>query len=653
MLGSHMPLCHAGIIPLVTATEEIKARIDAAELIGETVKLRRSGKNYTGFCPFHQNVNTPSFAVFPESGTWRCFGACNEGGDIFRFVMKKEGVDFSEALRRLAARAGVELHQRTAEESQTEERYTRLRGLLDLAVTYFRNVLVSSTAGEAVRMYLHGRGLADGTLESFQIGLAPEGWDAGQSFFHGKGFTDEELLEAGLLSQNTSGGYRDRFRNRIMIPIRDGSGRMCGFGARIVSPQDQPKFINSAQSPLFEKGRLLFGLDRASRAIRTTGEAVVVEGYFDAVAAHQAGFENVVSPMGTAITEAQLRLLKRHTQRVIMALDPDTAGESATLRGLELARDAFDREGEAAFNARGLLRFESRLRADLRVAQLPPGKDPDEVVLANPEDWKRRIAEAQPVVLHVLRVLTEGHDLNDPKIKADIAARINPLIEDVADRVERDAYRQQVARTLRIDERSLAGQVARPQARRTKQRPAETRSAPPSGALSREAYDIGLLMARPEVVLTLDRIFGEIGLPRIGPDDFSDSAMAAILNLVRQSAMQVEEEPEDYLRHHLSEDVAGAAEEAREAFRQKQGDRPPSVDEALEGVLRRRKHGLDHQMNDIRYYLVEVEQPLPGSDLAGIPAARKEALERTQAIHQAMLIVDRALADRFRLASVS
>jgi DNA primase len=638
----------------VTITEEIKARIDVAELIGESVKLRRSGKNYTGFCPFHQNVNTPSFAVFPDSGTWRCFGACNEGGDVFRFVMKKEGIDFPEALRRLAMRAGVELHQRSAEETQAEERHARLRTLLDVAVLYYRNVLVSSSAGESVRTYLHGRGLADATLETFQVGLAPDGWETAQKFFLEKGYSEAELLEAGLITENANGGYRDRFRNRIMIPIRDSSGKMCGFGARIVSPHDQPKFINSAQSPLFEKGRLLYALDRAGRAIRAAGEAVVVEGYMDAIAAHQAGFENVVSPMGTAITEAQLRLLKRFTQRVIMALDPDTAGESATLRGLELARDAFDREGEAAFNARGLVRYESRLRADLRVAHLPPGKDPDEVVLADPEDWKRRIADAQPVVLHVLRVLTEGRDLTDPKVKAEIVARINPLIEDVADRVERDAYRQQVARTLRIDERSLAAsQPARTPSRRARTAKSDAQAASSPAGLSREAYDIGLLMQRPEDIFALDRIFGEIGLARIGNDDFSDSAMAVILTWIRKAAMQVDDEPAEYLLRHLPEDVSSAAEEARNAFRQKQGDRATSVDEVLEAMLRRRKHGLERQMNDIRYYLVEMEQPPAGTDLTTIPAARKEALERTQTIRQAMHLVDRALADRFRLASVS
>jgi DNA primase len=182
----------------VTVVEEIKARVDVVDLIGETVKLRRSGKNYTGFCPFHANVHTPSFAVFPDSGTWRCFGACNEGGDIFRFVMRKEGCDFPEALRILGARAGVEVHPRTPEDARVEEEHSRLRTLLELAATFFRNTLLNTPPGAQVLDYLHHRGLADSALESFGIGLAPAGWEGGITFFRAKEFTDAELVEAGL-----------------------------------------------------------------------------------------------------------------------------------------------------------------------------------------------------------------------------------------------------------------------------------------------------------------------------------------------------------------------------------------------------------------------------------------------------------------------
>ena len=632
----------------MTAVEEIKARVDVVELIGETVRLRRSGKNYTGFCPFHANVHTPSFAVFPDSGTWRCFGACNEGGDIFRFVMKKEGVDFPEALRRLAARAGVELHPRTPEETRAEEEHARLRTLLETASTFYRSTLLNPESGGKVLEYLHGRGFSDSILEAFQIGMAPDGWDAGGAFLRGKGYTDPELLEAGLVIQRDAGGFYDRFRNRIMIPIRDSAGRLCGFGARIINPADQPKFINSAQSPLFDKGHLLFGLDRAGRSIRAAGEAVIVEGYLDVLGAHQAGFENVVSPMGTALTEPQLRLLKRYAKQIVLALDPDSAGDAATLRGLDLAREALDRQGEAVFDARGLIRYESRLQADLRVASLPPGKDPDEVVLADPEDWRRRIADAQPVVLHVLGVLTRGQNLNDPKVKSIIAARMLPLIEDVANSVERDAYRQQVARTLRIDERSLSGSVpARGRRRPAKPEPrAESAPAGPSARTVREAYNIGLLMRQPGLLFRLDRTFSEMGLERIGSEDFTEPLYGELMNRIREAALQ-EEETRDFLGSDPEPALVGAMEEATRVFVKRHWDSDPTAEEALEGMLHLRQQTLERQLSDIRYFLDELSSEAGAQTDAEIQAARSGAFDRMKGFTESKLKINRALQDRF------
>ncbi len=638
----------------MTAVEDIKARVDIVDLIGETVRLRRSGKNYTGFCPFHANVHTPSFAVFPDSGTWRCFGACNEGGDIFRFVMKKEGCDFPEALRMLAERAGIELRPRTPDDVRAEEEHARLRTLLELAETFFRNTLHAGAGGEKVLDYLHHRGLSDLTLEAFGVGLAPAGWDGGIGYFRSKGYTDAELQEAGLAAEREGGGLRDRFHNRIMIPIRDASGKLCGFGARIVNPEDQPKFINSAQSPLFDKGRLLYGLDRAARAIRAASQAVLVEGYLDVMAAHQAGFENVISPMGTALTESQLRLLKRFTKRIVLALDPDSAGNAATLRGLELARDAMDREGEAAFDARGLIRYESRLQADLRVATLPPGKDPDDVVLESAEEWRRIVAEAQPVVLHVLHTLIEGQNLNDPKVKAMIAARMLPLIEDVGDKVERDAYRQQVARTLRVDEQALAASPAARASRRPGRAGPGSPANRPAAAIPaavrtdvQEAYNLGLLFRQPDQLFRIDRSFAEMKLDRIGPEDFTEPAFAALIDLVRGSLL--EEDAEEYFAARIPEDLRGALAQATDAFRKYHGEEPASAEESQEAMLRLRQRTLDRQLADLRFYLMEVEQPSSGlSGEDDLHAARQSALERINRISDSMRGIDRALMEQFQ-----
>ena len=300
--------------------DEVKDRIDIIDLVGESVKLRKSGKNYTGFCPFHPNKRTPAFAVFPDSGTWRCFGACNEGGDIFSFLMKKEGWDFSEALTYLAERAGVELVPQTAEQEAEDESRQRLYELLDAAVAFFRHQLLSTAAGRPALAYLRDRGISDATLETFEIGYAPESWDVIMKHLIGRGFQEQDLVDAGVVSERDSGGLFDRFRHRVMFPIRDVRGRMAGFGARVLDPEAVPKYLNSPQTSIFDKGRLLYGLDKSRQEIRKLDQAVIVEGYMDVIGLHQAGFRNAVSPMGTALTENQLRLLKRYSRRIARAI---------------------------------------------------------------------------------------------------------------------------------------------------------------------------------------------------------------------------------------------------------------------------------------------------------------------------------------------
>jgi DNA primase len=457
----------------MSTIDEIKAKIDIVDLVSEAgVKLRHAGKNYTGFCPFHDNKHTPAFVVWPESGTWRCFGQCNEGGDIFKFMMKREGIDFKEALTKLADRAGVKVESFVAEKPEAREAHEHLRALLEDAIVYYRTHLFSN---REILTYLHEkRGLTDATIETFGLGYAPQGYDNLSKSFMSKGYTEHDLIDSGMVSvresdqtTNSRSAVYDKFRNRIMIPIRDENGKMAGFGARIVDPNDIPKFLNSPETPIFSKGRLLYGLDRARKPIRTADQAVIVEGYLDVIALHQAGYENVVSPMGTALTEDQLRLIKKFTRRIVLALDPDTAGQKAVLRGLDAARAAMDKEGELGLDARGLLRNEARLQADLRVATMPDDLDPDEIVARDKDEWKKIIEDAKPIVTHVMEALASGQNINDPKIKSQIAAQVIPLIEDLPNPLERDTYRQALARMLRVDERALSGQQAQsPRVRR-------------------------------------------------------------------------------------------------------------------------------------------------------------------------------------------
>jgi len=551
----------------MSTLDEIKSRIDIVDLVSEAgVKLRHAGKNYTGFCPFHDNKHTPAFVVWPESGTWRCFGQCNEGGDIFKFVMKREGLDFKDAMQKLALRAGVEIKEYQRESPEQKEAYQNLRKLLEDAVIYYRTQLF---ANKDILTYLHEkRGLTDASIETFGLGFAPSGYDNALKYFTQRGFKEQELLEVGLLTEREDGKRYDKFRNRIMIPIRDENGKMAGFGARIVDPNDIPKFLNSPETPIFSKGRILYGLDRARKPIRAADQAVIVEGYLDVIALHQAGYENVVSPMGTALTEDQLRLLKKSTRRIVLALDPDAAGQKAVLRGLDAARSAMDREGELGFDARGLLKNEARLQADLRVATMPDDLDPDEIVARDKEEWKHLIENAKPIVTHVMDSLAVGQDLNDAKIKSQIAAQVLPLIEDLPNPLERDTYRQALSRMLKVDERSLtATQVQAPVVRR---KPRETARNPKIETTTVvavnprrkiESYCLGLLYRKPELLYRLDRKLQEFGLSPLAVEDFEYTDHQLLFGVVSQAVRQDEKEHQNFIMGELPEEVEGLSKE--------------------------------------------------------------------------------------------
>lgn len=559
----------------MSTIDEVKSKIDIVDLVSEAgVKLRHSGKNYTGFCPFHDNKRTPAFVVWPELGTWKCYGACNEGGDIFKFVMKKEGLDFKEALKKLADRAGVKVESFVAEKPEAKEANEHLRSLLEDAIIFYRTHLFNNK--EILTYLREKRGLTDTTIETFGLGYAPHGYDNLLKHFTPKGYSQQELIDAGMLSvrdsdsqtANSESRSYDRFRNRIMIPIRDENGKMAGFGARIVDPNDIPKFLNSPETPLFTKGHVLYGLDRARKPIRTADQAVIVEGYLDVIALHQAGYENVVSPMGTALTEDQLRLLKKSTRRIVLALDPDVAGQKAVLRGLDAARSAMDREGELGFDARGLLRNEARLQADLRVASMPDDLDPDEIVARDKDEWKRLIENAKPIVTHVMDSLAAGQNLNDAKVKNQIAAQVLPLIEDLPSPMERDTYRQALARMLRVDERSLTStQVLGPVVRR-KPRLAVGQSqkidmsvVAVNPTLRIESYCLGVLFRKPEMLYRLDRTLQEFGLSALAVEDFEYTDHQLLFGVVRMAVEQDEKDHHHYVMTHLPDAVADLSKE--------------------------------------------------------------------------------------------
>lgn len=634
--------------------DEIKARVDIVDLISASVKLRRSGRNYLGLCPFHSE-RTPSFVVSPERQTWRCFGQCNEGGDVFSFLMKKEGWDFKEALRFLAARAGVTLEAVTPQQQAQKEEHERLRSLLEAAVVFYQHQLWHTPAGQQALAYLReGRHLSDATIEAFGLGYAPAAWETTSDYLLAQGYSEQELMDAGLVvlrqdAQERPAGarrpYYDRFRHRIMIPIRNESGKMCGFGARILDPDDVPKFLNSPETPIFSKSRLLYGLDRARKAIRTTSQAVIVEGYFDVIALHQAGFENVVAPMGTALTEDQLRLLKRYTRRIVLALDPDAAGQAAVLRGLEAARQSLDHTTELRFDARGLLRHEARLQADLRVAVLPDALDPDEIVQRDAAQWRTLVENAHPIVVHVMQTLAAGRDLEDAKVKADIAAQVLPLIEDIPDAVEREAYRQKLARFLRVDERALisaTGRRSRVETRRARSRPAQSEPVPmptpttaslaPSYRL--EAHVLSVLLRRPDLLYRLDRMLQEAGLNRLLEEDFGYTGHQMLFRFLRAALEQDAQEVDSYLQLHLSSPLDEVAEELLRQSEQLDLLEERLLEDLFRAVRQIRRQVIHERLNQLRFLQEEAQAQGDLRAAAYLDMARQ--------LRQALMTLDQA-----------
>jgi DNA primase len=621
----------------MSSIDEIKARIDIVDLVSESVQLKHSGKNYTGFCPFHPNTRTPSFVVFPSSGTWRCFGQCNEGGDIFSFTMKKQGWDFPEALKYLADKAGVQ----TPEDLVAEEEHAQLRAILEEAAIYFQHQLSNTSDGQKALEYLHKRGLSDAIIKTFALGYAPNSREAIIQSFKGKGRSEAQLLEAGLVSEREDGSVYDKFRHRIMFPIRDGRGRMAGFGGRILDPNDIPKFMNSPQTPVFDKSALLYGLEHARNPIRALDQVVIVEGYLDVIALHQAGFTNTVSPMGTALTEHQMRLLKRLTQRFILALDPDTAGDKATMRGLQVARQAMDRESEPVFDARGLLAYETRLQADIRVTTLPEGMDPDEVVNRDPAEWQQILENAKPVVIHVMETLATGRDVNDPKTKSEIAGQVMPLINEVPDPIEREAFRQQLARLIKVDERLLVrgDGTSRPSRRRMRMiQPTTTEPMPEivvqSGNTLLEAHCLGILVRRPEMIFYIDRELNKDHLINLSRLDFERAEYQVIFGLVKESLTQDQSEPMNYVLNRLSLPLMEIVDKLLERTDKLDPKEERVRDDVMRALLEIRRRQVNEILNQLRYQMdeaVKTGEPRTRENEEGITKCTRSL----RSIHQA------------------
>ncbi len=436
----------------MNTAEDIKQRLDIVAVISEYVDLGKAGRNFRGVCPFHTE-KTPSFFVFPERQSWRCFG-CNEGGDLISFIMKKEGLDFGEAIKALAPRAGVILPEKKAKTAE-DERIPKLYQTNGAAADHFHQLLLTSPAAKGARKYVEGRYLTPETVSEFRLGFSLDSWDDLKQHLKEQGYKEADLIAAGLAIAKEDRTY-DRFRGRLMFPITDPKGRVIGFGARALDDSN-PKYLNSPESPVFAKNSVLYGVDRARGAIREQGKVVIVEGYMDALTAHQNGFRNVVASMGTALTENQIAILKGLTKHICLSLDADAAGSAATLRGIEICRNAL---AEKVQGPKGWMGSSTQLGTEISIISMQEDKDPDEVIRKNPEEWQRLVDNAHPLMDHLFDATAREFDLSRPEETSQFVAKLVPLIAETEDSGIRERYLTQLAKLAGLSDQVIKGKVA-------------------------------------------------------------------------------------------------------------------------------------------------------------------------------------------------
>ncbi|QQG43785.1 MAG: DNA primase [Candidatus Daviesbacteria bacterium] len=410
--------------------ELIKQKINIVDLAQEYLPLKKSGINFKANCPFH-NEKTPSFFISPERGIFRCFG-CGKSGDIFTFLMEKEGWEFKEALEVLAKRAGVIL-KKTAHKKDTKD---KLYELNLKAQEFFHYLLLKHSLGKNAAEYLKKRGLTDESMTQFQLGYAPNSWDSLTKFLGKKGFSVAEIIESGLgvVSQN---GCYDRFRGRVIFPLIDTRDRTVGFAGRIIY-QGEPKYINNPQTPIFDKSNFLFGLNKAKSAIKSADMAVLVEGEMDVILSHQAGIKNMVASKGTALTGGQLDLIKKYTSNLSLGFDMDLAGDSASRRGIELA---------------------DKMGLNIKVVELPSGKDAAELASQDAPALEQAITQALPVYDYYLNSVSKRFNLTDPSSLKKIGEELVPIWSKINDDIVREHYIQKLAALLRVDEVLIRNRV--------------------------------------------------------------------------------------------------------------------------------------------------------------------------------------------------
>lgn len=490
--------------------QDIKDRLNIADVISGYIQIKKAGTNFKAVCPFHHE-KTASLVISPQKQIWHCFG-CGEGGDIFGFVMRYENLDFKETLKLLAQKAGVQLPDyRPADPKEQSEKELLLR-INDFAARYYHQVLLKDKRGARALEYLKNRGLTDGTIKKWQIGFAPDDFHALEQALAKKKVAIADLVKAGVSAKNERGQMYDRFRGRITFPIYNYNGETVGFSARILNDDNKSaKYVNSPETLIYSKSKILFGLNFAKNSIRKQDEAVVVEGQMDCIAAHQAGFENVVASSGTALTEGQLGLLGRLTKTLKFCFDADAAGQTASRRAGELALKQGFR---------------------LKVIVLEKVKDPDELIKKSLGLWEKAVAEAVWFLDWQMDFAQKNFTAGTVEQKHFLSQAVVPLLAYVADPLEQDHYARHMAERFGISERTIREEIKRFSSGLTNKPPATAgspREFPKINIFEKEV--LGGMLAYPD--------FAKSVLEQAGPDDFTDFEIRQLVEQLGQGGIEV------------------------------------------------------------------------------------------------------------------
>jgi len=462
-------------------TEDIKDRIDIVDLISSYITLNKAGSNYKAICPFHSE-KTPSFIVSPQRQTWRCFGACSTGGDILSFVMKIENIDFYTSIKQLSQQAGINFNS-----SIEQKKSDFLLEMNEQAALFFEESL-KTKAGSLAKEYINKRGLTEKTISEFRIGFSPSRNNSLVSKLLSLGFDEKQIQKAGLSNMSNSGFAKDFFWNRVMFPIHNKQGKVIGFGGRSLD-DSTPKYLNTPKTEVFDKQSILYGLNKASSSIQSLNCAIIVEGYMDVITAHQNEQQNVIASMGTAITEQQINSIKRIAQDYVLAMDSDTAGQSATLRSLESAWHVLDSTNQSNYSQNTLLNLGKPPK--IRIASLPPGEDPDSLIKNNLNGWKTLIETATPYKEFVIDIVCEKNEKTTPEGKGQIINALLPIITSSKSSVEQEHYIETLSKKIQVSTeiiQSSIGKLSKPLTKNSKRQKNRSNASVTLSALQSNPY---------------------------------------------------------------------------------------------------------------------------------------------------------------------